>query len=89
MGLWLIAGFGALVAMVALLGVRRLRRRLEDFNQAYWELRYEHTKLRAQVARLDPSTSTTPDPDTAATSRTSPQVSYVSLSSLNAESRKS
>jgi hypothetical protein len=88
MGLWFIAGSGALAAVVALLGVRRLRRRLEDLNQAYWELRYEHTRLRAQVARLDPGVST-PDPDAAAQLRSSPQVSYVSLSSLKAESPKS
>lgn len=54
MWLWLIAGFGAVAGAVALWSVHRLRRRLADLSQAYWELRYEYTRLRSQVARLDP-----------------------------------
>ena len=31
-------------------------RKLEALNQSYWELRYDFTRLRSQVARLDPET---------------------------------
>jgi hypothetical protein len=53
--LWTIAVVGALAALGAWLQTRRLRRRLDVLNQAYWELRYEHTRLRAAVSRLDPA----------------------------------
>jgi hypothetical protein len=74
--LWLIAAGGALVAVMALMSARRLRRRLEQLTQAYWELRYEHTTLRAQVARLDPESAPPPEPPAA------PETSFVPLSSL-------
>jgi hypothetical protein len=43
-----------LVALAAIGSVRRLSRRLDLLNQSYWELRYDYTRLRSQVARLDP-----------------------------------
>ena len=43
-----------LVARVALAAARRLARRLDALNQSYWELRYDYTRLRSQVSRLDP-----------------------------------
>ena len=48
------AGVALLLALVALGAVRRLSRRLDALNQSYWELRYDYTRLRSQVARLDP-----------------------------------
>jgi hypothetical protein len=42
------------VALVALSSARRLRRRLEQLQQSYWDLRYEHGRLKAQVKRIDP-----------------------------------
>lgn len=42
------------MAVVSLLVARGLRRRLEHLTQSYWELRYEYTRLRSQLARLDP-----------------------------------
>jgi len=53
MWIWLVAVFGASAALMALAEVRRLRLRLEDLRQSYWELRYDYTRLRAQVGRLD------------------------------------
>ncbi len=44
----------ALIALVALAIARRATRKLEALNQSYWELRYDFTRLRSQVSRLDP-----------------------------------
>ena len=50
----LISALALLVALVALTSARRARRRLDQLQQSYWDLRYEHGRLRAQVKRLDP-----------------------------------
>ncbi len=55
--LWLLSGAALLTAAAALFRARRLARRLERLTESYWELRYEHGQLRAQVARLDPEHS--------------------------------
>ena len=72
----MVAGFGLLLALVAVLRVRKLSRKLDALNQSYWELRYDYTRLRSQVTRLDPETRE-PEPPTAA-----PSVSFVPLSSI-------
>ena len=41
-----------LIAVAALLRVRRIGRRLDQVVESYWELRYEAGQLRAQVERL-------------------------------------
>jgi hypothetical protein len=51
---WVIAGVGLVLALAALSWARRLSRKLDSLTQAYWELRYDYTRLRSQVARLDP-----------------------------------
>ena len=79
MWLWLVTGFAAVAAVLALIAVRRLRRRLGDLSESYWELRYEYTRLRSQVARPSPDS---PDDSPATESSPSTQVSYVPLSSL-------
>jgi len=77
-GIWVFAGLSLLVAVVALSSVRRLSRRLDSLTQSYWELRYDYTRLRSQVSRLDPeqAEAVEPAPPPAAT------VSFVSLSSM-------
>ena len=50
---WLLTGAAALTAAVALLLARRQSKRLERLTESYWELRYEHGQLRAQLNRLD------------------------------------
>jgi hypothetical protein len=79
--LWYMAAGGALAGGIALvilvLWARSLRRRIEHLNQAYWELRYQYTQLRADVARLDPETS-----KPASQPEGRPDVSFVPLSSL-------
>ena len=54
MVLWGIAGLALLVALAALAQARRLSRKLDTLHQSYWELRYDYTRLRSQVSRLDP-----------------------------------
>jgi hypothetical protein len=77
---WVTAAL-ALVALWTWLKARRLSRKLEALTQSYWELRYDFTRLRSQVARLDPeagATEASPVPAAAP----APTVSYVSLSSM-------
>jgi hypothetical protein len=40
-----------LIAVAALLRVRRIGRRLDQVVESYWELRYEYGQLRAQIDR--------------------------------------
>ena len=78
MVLWGIAGLGLLVALAAWVRARRLARRLDALNQSYWELRYDYTRLRAQVASLDPAAA---DP-AAPPPPPPPSVSFVPLSTM-------
>lgn len=77
MVLWAVCGVALLVAFVALAMVRRLDRRLAALTQSYWDLRYEYTRLRSTLARLDPEEASPaeapPDP---------PSVSFVPLSTI-------
>jgi acyl carrier protein phosphodiesterase len=77
--LWIVAGLGLLVAAVALASARRLSRRLDALNQSYWELRYDYTRLRSQVLRLDPEQV---DQAAEAPAPAAPSVSFVPLSSI-------
>ena len=77
MAVWIVAGGALLLALVALGLARRLSRKLDSLNQSYWELRYDYTRLRSQVARLDPEQAEAPaEPPQPAT------VSFVPLSSI-------
>ena len=79
MALWFFVVLALLLALVACAWARRVARKLEALTQHYWELRYDYTRLRAQVARLDPEqqerVSEEPTPQTAS-------VSFVPLSSI-------
>ena len=77
MVLWGLAGIALLIALAALASARRAARKLEALNQSYWELRYDFTRLRSQVQRLDPEADDTP-PAQAAPS----QVTFVPLTSM-------
>jgi len=74
-----IALLGLVVALAALTAARRLSRKLEALTQSYWELRYDYTRLRSQVARLDPAEADEPEP---AAAQAAPSVSFVPLSSI-------
>jgi hypothetical protein len=77
------AAVGLALAAWAWLRTRRLTRKLEAITQSYWELRYDFTRLRSQVARLDPETAApeAPQPDAPSTQAES-AVAYISLSSI-------
>ena len=75
--LGLVSGVALLMALAAVASVRRLRRRLEQLQQSYWDLRYEHGRLKAQVKRLDPDApAETAEPAPAAST------TFIPLSSL-------
>jgi hypothetical protein len=76
--LWILTALALLVALTALLLVRRQAHRLDTLNQSYWELRYDYTRLRSQVARLDPAEVPEPEPAAASTA----SVTFVPLSSI-------
>jgi hypothetical protein len=77
--LWAVAALGLLVALVALAWARRVGRKLESLTQSYWELRYDYTRLRSQVAQLDPEQQQT---EAAHAQAPTPTVSFVPLSSM-------
>jgi hypothetical protein len=76
---WILAGVALLLALVALGTARRLSRKLDALNQSYWELRYDYTRLRSQVARLDPEQAESAQPDPQPQPAT---VSFVPLSAI-------
>jgi hypothetical protein len=77
---WVIAGGALLLAWLAWARAGRLARRLEALNQSYWELRYDYTRLRSQVARLDPAQPEEPAaPEPVGTGTT---VAFVPLASI-------
>jgi hypothetical protein len=77
--IWIVAGLALAVALLAWLAARRLARRLDALNQSYWELRYDYTRLRSQLARLDPEQADPPQAETPAQAST---VSFVPLSAI-------
>jgi hypothetical protein len=76
--LWTLTVLALLSAVASVLLVRRQSRRLDALNQSYWELRYDYTRLRSQVARLDPAEA--PAPEVAAPPP--PSMTFVPLSSM-------
>ncbi len=78
-----VAGIGLLVALVALAMARRLSRRLDVLTQSYWDLRYDYTRLRSQVSRLDPQADSEPAPPPAPAD----SVSFVPLSTIRKKDR--
>jgi hypothetical protein len=79
---WVVPGLGVLLALAALVWVRRVSRRLETLRQSYWELRYDYTRLRSQLSRLDPEQAGEPEAPPA-----SPSVSFVPLSTIRKKDR--
>ena len=77
--LWGIAGLALLLALWALASNRRLSRRFDALTQSYWDLRYEYTRLRSRVARLDPEQ---PETQPAEPPAAAPSVTFVPLSSI-------
>lgn len=80
--LWAFALVCLLTAWAAWARAGKTARKLEALNQSYWELRYDFTRLRSQVARLDPEAepaSAEAPPGSGSGGQT---VAFVSLSSM-------
>jgi hypothetical protein len=73
----LLAGLALLTALWALAKARRAGRRLDLLQQSYWDLRYEHGRLRAQVKQLDPEEAAAAQP-----AAPDPATTFIPLSSL-------
>ena len=54
---WIITGVLLVVALLAWSRARRAARRVEQLSQMYWELKYQHGELRAQLHRLTGETA--------------------------------
>ena len=81
---WLVSGAALLVAVVAVAMVRRLARQVSTLTSSYWELRYDYTRLRSRLSRLDPEDAgeAAPAANADAAAPTSATVSYVPLSTI-------
>lgn len=84
MVLWALAVLALLVALLAVTHARRLGRRLDALTQSYWELRYDYTRLRSQVARLDPeqAAEAAESAVSVGAAQAPPPVAFVPLSSI-------
>jgi hypothetical protein len=81
--LWAFAVVGVLVACAGWVRAGKIARKLEALNQSYWELRYDFTRLRSQVAKLDPEAEqAAAEPAPPSTGGGGQTVGFVSLSSM-------
>jgi hypothetical protein len=78
---WIVAGVALVVALAAFAAVRRVLRKVDTLTQSYWELRYDYTRLRSQVTRLDPAQAEA-QPAEPAQPAPPASVSFVPLSSI-------
>jgi hypothetical protein len=79
---WVVSGAALLLALIALALVRRLARRFDSLTQSYWELRYDYTRLRSRLSRLDPEDGVPGGSAAEPPSSASPSVSFVPLSTI-------
>jgi hypothetical protein len=59
-------GVAVVIAVAALARARLIGRRLDHLVESYWELRYEHGQLRAQLNQLQGKADPAPPPGTTA-----------------------
>ena len=78
MTVWLAIGLALVLALAAWMRARGLARRLDTMTQQYWELRYQHGQLRADLKRLTPEDDV-PEP---APPAEAPPHTFIPLSSL-------
>ena len=74
----LLIGAALLFGVGAFLRTRRVASRLARLTESYWELRYDYTRLRSQVTRLDPDQAENQPAEPAPPA----SVSFVPLSSM-------
>jgi hypothetical protein len=75
--LWTVTVLALVLALGAWLRARVLGQRLTHLTDQYWDLRYQHGQLRAQVQRLDPDAQPDEAPAPAPPSQT-----FIPLSTL-------
>jgi hypothetical protein len=75
---WLAIGLAFGLALAAWVRARSVARRLDTVTQQYWELRYQHGQLRADLKRLSPEAEM---PESAPPAEAGPQT-FIPLSSL-------
>jgi len=80
--LWACVVLALVVALAALARAGRLARRLDALNQSYWELRYDYTRLRSRVSRLEPEQADDDPVSAPDAGGAPPPASFVPLSSL-------
>ena len=85
MFLWAVAIAGVCVACAAWVRAGKTARKLDALTQSYWELRYDFTRLRSQVARLDPEPA---EVETPAPQPPAAGASYISLDSMKVSKKK-
>jgi hypothetical protein len=77
--LWCVTAAALALALVGWSKARRTGRRLEQLTDMYWELKYQHGELRAQLQRpvgSEASATATPTP------RSQPTDAFVPIASL-------
>jgi hypothetical protein len=57
--LWLVAVAALVAAVAAILQARRTARQLAEVTQMYWQLKFDHSELKAKV---NPPAAATPEP---------------------------
>ncbi len=75
---WLVTVASLLAAIVAWRQARRTAQRLERLSQMYWELKFQHGELRAELQRLSGNTPPAVRPPEAER----PTAAFVPLASL-------
>ncbi len=61
--LWLVTGVSLVTSLMALIGVLRSRKRLEELSQLYWALRYQQGELRAHIQATGGFAKPSEEPD--------------------------
>ena len=84
--LWTVAAVALLIAWASWSRAGRLARKLDSLTQSYWELRYDYTRLRSQVARLDPEEANAESANVEPPPAASGQVAFVPLASMKKKS---
>ena len=80
--LWLLSAVALLAAWASWARAGRLARKLEALTQSYWELRYDYTRLRSQVNRIEQGETGEEEP----AHPPAGQVAFVPLASMKKKS---
>ena len=62
---WVVSGAALVLALLAWMRSRTLKRKLDQLTQQYWELRYQHGQLKGRVDRVSPDAQAAADPPAA------------------------